>query len=506
MLKSFIRISSFIRKEIFAILRQPRLVFSLILGPFLILLIFGIGYNNTNRSFKTLFVVPEGSTIADLVEQYADSLGSTIEYTGITADPDEADNLLRQQEIDLVIVTPRDPYNDLQSNVQSVFHLYHYEIDPLEETFVNILGRRYSEALNQQILLTAAEHGKVEAESMRQHVSGASTTAVTLHAALEAGDGVAAATTTEQLDQDVSLMTQTIGSSLAIFSSVQETTGVTDEATASAVEERLQTMQTNLETLRQIDPEQINFDQEIEAVTAMENALNEIEVIMDDFSRIDSSVLIAPFRSDVLNITNSALEPTHFYVPAVIALLLQHLAVTLAGLSIVREVREGTMELFRASPVSSFETLVGKYLSYLLLTAFLATILTALVTFLLRVPMLGNWLNYALVLFALTFASLGIGFFISISAQTDSQAIQGAMIALLASIFFSGFFLPLYRLRFFVHLLSWSLPATYGTSLLQGVMLRGQVPGFVLTTGLFAIGIFLFLICWWRLSRKMRRE
>jgi ABC-2 type transport system permease protein len=265
-------------------------------------------------------------------------------------------------------------------------------------------------------------------------------------------------------------------------------------------------MQDNLTVLQQIDAEQTDFDEEIEVVSTIETSLRDIDTMMSEFRDINSFVLVSPFRSEILSITNTVLEPTHFYVPAVIALLLQHLSVTLAGLSIVREVREGTMELFRVSPVSALETLVGKYVSYLLLTAVLALILTALVTFLLGVPMLGNWYNYALVLFALLFTSLGIGFLISISSQSDSQAIQGAMIVLLASIFFSGFFLPLYRLWIFVHFLSWSLPATYGTRLLQSVMLRGQVPNILLVGGLLGIGLLLFLISWWRLSRMMAHE
>ena len=506
MFKFIIRISAFIRKEIFAILRQPRLVFSLILGPFFILLIFGMGYRSTNRSLQTVFVVANDSKIGDLVEQYADSLGTAIEFDGITADPDEADKLLREQKVDLVIVTPSDPYNDVQNNSQSVFHLYHYEIDPLEETFVNILGRRYTEVINQQILLTAAEQGKVEAESIQEHVSQARETAASLHTALEAGDGIAAIASTEQLNEDVSLMMLAVGSGLAIFNSVRETMGVTDKNTTSTLEARLTETQDNLAILQQMDADQTNFEAEIEVVATIEASLGDIDTMMSEFRRIDANVLVSPFRSEVLSITNTSLEPTHFYVPAVIALLLQHLAVTLAGLSIVREVREGTMELFRVSPVSAMETLIGKYVSYLLLTAVLALILTALVTFLLRVPMLGNWYNYALVLFALLFASLGIGFLISITSYSDSQAIQGAMIVLLASIFFSGFFLPLYRLWTFVHVISWSLPATYGTSLLQSVMLRGQVPNILLVLALLSIGLVLFLISWWRLSRMMAHE
>ena len=40
----FIRVSAFVTKEIREVLRQPWLVVSLILGPFLILALFGIGY------------------------------------------------------------------------------------------------------------------------------------------------------------------------------------------------------------------------------------------------------------------------------------------------------------------------------------------------------------------------------------------------------------------------------------------------------------------------------
>ena len=42
--KILIRTSSFLRKEVFEVLRQPRLLLTLIVGPFLILLIFGLGF------------------------------------------------------------------------------------------------------------------------------------------------------------------------------------------------------------------------------------------------------------------------------------------------------------------------------------------------------------------------------------------------------------------------------------------------------------------------------
>jgi ABC-2 type transport system permease protein len=79
--------------------------------------------------------------------------------------------------------------------------------------------------------------------------------------------------------------------------------------------------------------------------------------------------------------------------------------------------------------------------------------------------------------------------FIVQGASSDSQAVQLAMLTLLASVFFSGFFLPLYLLSGPVRVVSWALPATYGMTLLQSIMLRADLPEPVLVVGLLAIGV-----------------
>jgi ABC-2 type transport system permease protein len=129
-----------------------------------------------------------------------------------------------------------------------------------------------------------------------------------------------------------------------------------------------------------------------------------------------------------------------------------------------------------------------------------------LVVFVLRVPMLGDWTNYVIVVFALLCASLGVGFFISLLAKTDSQAIQYAMIVLLSSIFFSGFFLALYRLWEPVQVVSWALPATYGINMLQSVMLRGIPPNIFLLLAFFGYALLFFLLSWRRLHKLMARQ
>ena len=128
------------------------------------------------------------------------------------------------------------------------------------------------------------------------------------------------------------------------------------------------------------------------------------------FQSIDPAIIVSPFRSETKSVANVQPSISDFFAPAVLALLLQHLAVTFAALSIVRERNVGTMELFRVSPLSAAEALFGKYISYLLFGGVIAAILSALLVFALHVPMQGNWWYFALVIGAILFTSLGIGF------------------------------------------------------------------------------------------------
>jgi ABC-2 type transport system permease protein len=233
--------------------------------------------------------------------------------------------------------------------------------------------------------------------------------------------------------------------------------------------------------------------------------LGELEQQLVDFQRIHPQVLVSPFRSETQAITPlPEIDPAIFFAPGVIALLLQHIAVTFGALSIVRERMSGTMELFRVSPVSPGETIFGKYFSYMLFGSLLAAALAALLYYVLGVPFLGGWENVAIVTLVLLFTSLGLGFAISLVAENESQAVQLAMISLLVSVFFSGMFLDLRYLWEPVRTVSYLVPATYGTILYQNIMLRGLGVDPILIAALLGIGVFLCLVSWYALRREMK--
>jgi ABC-2 type transport system permease protein len=164
------------------------------------------------------------------------------------------------------------------------------------------------------------------------------------------------------------------------------------------------------------------------------------------------------------------------------------------------------MELFSVAPLTAPETLIGKYLSYILFNALIGALLTGLVIWIMGIPMLGNWVDYALVLAVLLFTSLGVGFVISLISETEIQAVQYSMLFLLMSIFFSGFFLDLRLLREPMPILAWALPATYGIRMLQDIVLRGHSIPLLLFAGLAGIGLGLFLINLLLLKSKMEKN
>ncbi len=162
------------------------------------------------------------------------------------------------------------------------------------------------------------------------------------------------------------------------------------------------------------------------------------------------------------------------------------------------------MELFRVAPVSAFEMLLGKYLSYPVIGALLAVGISALVVLVLGVPMLGSWIDFAIVLGVLMFTSLGIGFVISLVSQTNSQAVQYSMLVLLFSIFFSGFFLDLRIMWDYLRPIAWLTPATYGLRMLQDTMFRADPLNLLILAGLALYGLIFFALSWSLLHRQMK--
>ena len=80
------------------------------------------------------------------------------------------------------------------------------------------------------------------------------------------------------------------------------------------------------------------------------------------------------------------------------------------------------------------------------------------------------------------------------------------MLILLASVFFSGFFLRVQTIWEPIQAVSYALPVTYGIANLQVIMLRGGSPQPLLLLGLAGLGVLFTLVSFIMLRRELQRD
>jgi ABC-2 type transport system permease protein len=401
---ALIRSLAFVRKELITVWRQPRLMATLVLGPFLILFLFGLGYRETPEPFRTLIVTEDEASFGAEIADLGEALGAGIELVERTDDAESARRRLANREVDLVVIAPDDALETLGRGEHATFTVLHSEIDPVLTSSVQLLARLGIDEFNRRVLTGVIEAAQSESEQAE-----------------------------------------------GLVAEIEETGG-------SDALERVQTTDPNL--------------------------------------------LVSPFAVETDALVEPPSSQAAFYAPGVLVLLAQHLALTFAALSLVRERGLGITEIYRISPLTVRETLAGKYLSFLILGLFLAAALTATML-LLGVEIQGPVWSFAVIVALVILASLGLGFALSGLARSDSQAVQYSMVVLLVSIFFTGFVLPLDQLTAPVRWVSFLVPGTYGIGGLHDVIFRGQAARLELMGGLLLYAAVMAVLAWLAVRRDV---
>jgi ABC-2 type transport system permease protein len=388
-----VRLMAFVGKEIIETLRRPGAILSLVLGPFLIMAVFGLGYSGFKRPLETVIVAPPTSGLPADVETYEELAGGGLQISEVTADRAAAEARLRAGTADVVIIAPDDPDARFSAGEPSVIEVLVDVVDPVAENYAGFLASGLASAINREIIERVAAEGQ--------------------------GYAVAAG-----------------------------------EPEADA-----------------IPPE----------------------------------VIAAPTRAEIRNVAPSTPHVISYFAPAVLALILQHLAVTLVAMSLVRERTSGLIELFRIAPVSAAEVLTGKVLAFGLIGGAIATMTVALLVLGLGVPMVGQVAFVALAIALLLLASLGVGLLIAVVSDSERQAVQLSLLVLLAAVFFSGFVLPITEFSDPVRAIAYTMPVTHGIRLLHDFMLRGGTNQAWEFLALGVIAMVTLVLAWILLRRGMTR-
>lgn len=387
-----VRVFAFVGKELLETFRRPGAIISLILGPFLIMAVFGLGYSGVRRPLETVIVASPSTQLPTDTATYQDLAGPALHIQEVTQDRAAAEAALHAGTVDVVVVAPDNAQAQFKAGKQSEIQVLVDEVDPVKENYAAILGATLASAVNRKVI----------------------------EQAVAAGQGVA------------------------------------------------------------------------------------IDAGNPDVALIPPDVVAAPIRSSLTNLAPSKPAVLSFFGPAVLALILQHLAVTLVALSLVRERTSGVMELYRISPANAIEILAGKLIAFGVLGAAIAALTVGLLIAGFDIPVLGDPGVIAAVIALFLLASLGVGLLIAMLSDSERQAVQLSLLVLLASVFFSGFVLSIDEFSPLVRSLAYLLPVTHGITLLQDLMLRGATNAAWEIAALGGIAAVTLVASWLLLNRELR--
>jgi ABC-2 type transport system permease protein len=167
--------------------------------------------------------------------------------------------------------------------------------------------------------------------------------------------------------------------------------------------------------------------------------------------------------------------------PGLVGVVVMVSMLFLGAMSLVRERERGTWESLLATPIWAAEALVGKLAPYLVIGVLQAVLLLVLVHGLFDVPLPPA--SLALVAAAPLFAGsyLLLGFIFSALAQTQLQAVQGAVGVYLPSLLLSGFLFPFSGMPQWAKWVGEALPLTHYLRASREILLRQAAPQSVLT-------------------------
>jgi ABC-2 type transport system permease protein len=161
-------------------------------------------------------------------------------------------------------------------------------------------------------------------------------------------------------------------------------------------------------------------------------------------------------------------------VPGLVGVIVMISMLMLGALTLVRERERGSWEALLATPIDAVDALVGKLTPYVLIGVLQGAIIVGLAKLLFGLPPAPG---IAALLVGLPFyagAHLILGFALSALAESQMQAVQGAVFFYLPSMLLSGFMFPFEGMPSWARSLGEILPLTHFVRASRGVLLKGE--------------------------------
>jgi ABC-2 type transport system permease protein len=478
------------RGELFG---QSRLYALAVLGPFLLLGLFAVGFRLAAFRPTGVLVTPPGSPDAAEVAHlpYVRGLQANIQVSTITSDEQDALDRLRRGAVDMVIVLPRSPVSDVAHGRRATLTIYVSVVNPLLRIALYNAVNQQIAGVNDEAVASAVGAVQDQTRDLLPQIGQMNTTMQSIKPGdspqvIEARLAAVQAQLSQIRDRAVTQQAAQSGTAADIYYAA--IISETDQAISAIAQAQLDVAEPHADTT---------------SLAVAQRRVAGLDDFLRQLNAIPARTIAIPFAAHITNLAAGSDDLTNFYGPAALALLLQHLAITLAALSLVQERQLGAIETLAVSPTSAGEILLGRFLYHGLVTLGAGLLLTALLVLGLHVPFTGSPLLYLLTLILLVWASTAAGFCVALVTRHDNQAMQTIMLLLVAAIFFSGFIGPLRALVLPVSALAYCIPLTYGIDGLDRILLLGTTPPVADFAGPAVLGAALSLLALVLLRREL---
>ena len=203
----------------------------------------------------------------------------------------------------------------------------------------------------------------------------------------------------------------------------------------------------------------------------------------------------APVVSEPRVWFNEELESRNFIVPGLIAIIMTIVGALLTALCIIREKERGSLEGLMGTPLKKSEFILGKLGPYFLIGMIDMFIAMAMGEFLFQVPFRGSLPLFIALAALFLIVVLGQGLLISVSAHSQLEAYQMAILTtFLPSFLLSGAIFGIRQMPYFLQLVSYLVPATYLVDISKGIYLKGIGWHLLWPDALILVGFAIFFL------------
>lgn len=201
---------------------------------------------------------------------------------------------------------------------------------------------------------------------------------------------------------------------------------------------------------------------------------------------------LAPVASESRLWFNEEMESRNFIVPGLIAIIMTMVGALLTALCIIREKERGSMEGLMGTPLKKPELILGKVCPYFVIGMVDMFIAMVMGQVLFRVPFRGSLPLFIALSALFLVVVLGQGLLISVSAHSQLEAYQMAILTtFLPSFLLSGAIFPIQQMPLLLQWLSYLVPATYLVNISRGIYLKG-IGWYHLWPDVFILAVFAF--------------